>query len=408
MTTAYDVDCLVIGAGVVGLAVARQLQLAGRKVILVEKEDRFGIGTSSRNSEVIHSGIYYAAGSLKARLCVRGKELLYEYCQQRGLPHQRIGKLIVAVDEAEVGMLEGYQAAAARNGVNDLRWQDADEIRALEPAVVAVRGLLSPGTGIIDSHRYMQSLLAEFEQEGGSFVRRAAVDGGSVTGRGIEIRLADVEQTRINARTVINSAGLHAPHVARSIEGMPVDSIPKAHYAIGHYFTFTCESPFHHLIYPIATAGGLGVHLTLDLAGRAKFGPDISWRDSIDYRFDLSRKSDFVKAIRSYFPGLQEDRLQPGYTGIRPKIWGSEKPNADFVIQTSDQHGVDGLINLFGIESPGLTASLAIAEEVAKRATRARKPKGHFVRHAADNPTTVWSMTHSFPGMAKGREDWVH
>lgn len=362
-----DIDCLVIGAGVVGLAVARELQLQGREVVLVEKESRFGTETSSRNSEVIHAGIYYAPGSLKARLCVAGKGLLYDYCREKDIAHRAIGKLIVAVDEAEVGTLEKYKARAEANGVHDLVWLDSGEVRAMEPEVRGVRGLFSPGTGIIDSHAYMQSLLNDFEQAGGLFIRQAPVLAGKVVDEVLEIQLGDEEGSRVTARTVINSAGLYAPDLARRIEGIRQESIPKAHYAIGHYFALARSAPFKHLVYPVARAGGLGVHVTLDLGGGARFGPDISWREGIDYSFDANRQPAFAQAIRNYWPDLRDEDLQPAFTGIRPKISGPEDPDKDFLIQTAEQHGVPGLINLFGIESPGLTSSLAIAKEVAAR-----------------------------------------
>jgi len=365
----YEIDCLVIGAGVVGLAVARELQLAGREVFLVERERSFGMGTSSRNSEVIHAGIYYEPGSLKATLCVRGKELLYEYCQKRSIPHKRIGKLIVAVNDSEIGTLEKYKATAEANGVHDLQWLDRARIRALEPNVVARCGLFSPSTGIIDSHSYMQALLNDFEAAGGSFVRNTPVLRGAVSARGIEINLGDSEKTVVSANCVVNSAGLHAPEVAQSIEGISKVAIPSPYYAVGHYFSLNGVSPFRHLVYPIATAGGLGIHVTLDMSGMARFGPDISWREKIDYTFDAGRKEGFERAIRVYFPGLRTQDMRQGYTGIRPKISGPGEPNRDFEIQAASPHAIKGLINLFGIESPGLTASMAIAKHVYESLT---------------------------------------
>ena len=363
-----EIDCLVIGAGAVGLAVARELQSRGREVVLVEKESRFGTETSARNSEVIHAGIYYAPGSLKARLCVEGKALLYAWCERHHIPHRRIGKLIVAIDGAEIATLEKYKAWAEANGVHDLEWLDAAQVRQREPEVQAVQGLLSPGTGIIDSHAYMQSLLGDFERMGGLFIRQAPVLGGAALDGGIEIRLGDAEGTSVLARTVVNSAGLHAPALARRIEGIRQAAIPEPRYAIGHYFSLARPAPFKRLVYPVARAGSLGVHVTLDLGGAVRFGPDISWREHIDYAFDAGREADFARAIRSYWPALKDGELQPAFTGIRPKISGPEDPDQDFLIQTVDQHGVPGLINLFGIESPGLTASLALARETAERA----------------------------------------
>lgn len=361
-----DIDCVVIGAGVVGLAVARALQLQGREVILLDKERSFGTETSSRNSEVIHAGIYYPTGSLKARLCVRGKQLLYDYCEQNGIPHRRIGKLIVATDDEERSTLDAYQRSAQANGVFDLMPLSKAECAELEPAVQCVAGLWSPSTGIIDSHAYMQALLDDFEMAGGQFVRMTPVKGGRVLdGGGIELELGDAEATRLRARTVVNSAGLHAPAVAASIQGLPRESIPTAHFAIGHYYVLSGRSPFKHLVYPIASNGGLGVHVTIDMSGAARFGPDVRWRDQIDYSFDDSRRNEFVQAIRRYYPAITADQLQPGYTGIRPKISARNQPAGDFQIQGADVHGVHGLVHLFGIESPGLTSALAIAEWVS-------------------------------------------
>ncbi len=367
---AIEVDCIVIGAGVVGLAVARALQKAGREVVLVEKESHFGTETSSRNSEVIHAGIYYPPGSLKATLCVRGKQSLYRYCQERDVPFARPGKIIVASSDGEVPILEKYLETARANGVDDLQWIDAAQLREREPVVRAVRGLWSPGTGIIDSHAYMQALLDDFEMAGGEYVRASPVRGGRVARGGIELLLADSDGSEVKARTVVNSGGLHAPDIAAAIEGVPRDRVPLARYAIGHYYVLARKAPFRHLVYPVAGRGGLGVHVTLDLSGAARFGPDVRWRDRIDYAFDDSRRGEFVEAIRAYYPDIESSDLSPGYTGIRPKISGPENPNCDFVIQDGADYGADGLINLFGIESPGLTASLAIGEYVCALAGR--------------------------------------
>lgn len=360
-----EVDCIVIGAGVVGLAVARALQLEGREVILLEKEKTFGTETSSRNSEVIHAGIYYEPGSLKARFCVRGKQLLYDYCQSRDIPHSRIGKVIVATQDAEIATLEKYFTVANTNGVYDLEWLDAEQLREYEPEVTGVRALFSPSTGIVDSHAYMQAMLGDFEMAGGHFVRSAPVIGGEVTSNGIRLQLNDAERTTVLARTVVNSGGLYAPQIARSIEGLAAAAIPEPHYAVGHYYTLLGRSPFRHLVYPVAGKGGLGVHVTKDLAGGVRFGPDVRWRDSIDYSFDDHRREEFAEAIRAYYPRIRAADMAPGYTGIRPKISGRDDPNRDFVIQDGAQWGASGLVNLFGIESPGITSSLAIAEHVA-------------------------------------------
>ncbi|WP_430227309.1 NAD(P)/FAD-dependent oxidoreductase [Paraburkholderia tropica] len=359
-----EVDCIVIGAGVVGLAVARALQLDGRETILLEKEKTFGVETSSRNSEVIHAGIYYEPGSLKARFCVRGKQLLYDYCQSRGIPYSRIGKVIVATREAEIAILKRYFTVANTNGVHDLDWLDEKELHEYEPEVKGVRALFSPSTGIVDSHAYMHALLGDFEMAGGHFVRSTPVIGGKVTPNGIKLQLGDAESTTVLARTVVNCGGLYAPQIARSLEGLTAAAIPESHYAIGHYYTLLGRSPFRHLVYPVAGQGGLGVHVTKDLAGGVRFGPDVRWRDSIDYSFDDRRREEFAQAIRLYYPEIRAEDMAPGYTGIRPKISGADDPNRDFVIQDGAQWGARGLVNLFGIESPGLTSSLAIAEHV--------------------------------------------
>lgn len=356
----FEVDCLVVGAGVVGLAVARALQMSGIQTFVIEAHDQFGMETSSRNSEVIHAGIYYPAGSLKAQLCVEGRERLYAYCAARAVPHRRIGKLIVATDEAETGTLEKYRTAALANGVDDLRWVERAELAKLEPAVKAVRALHSPSTGIIDSHAYMQALLDDFEIAGGHLVRGTRIVEGALEDGGIHLR--DSRGDVYRARRLVNSAGLQAPALARNLTGFPQQFIPEARFAIGHYYVLAGKSPFSQLIYPVAVAGGLGVHVTLDMGGGVRFGPDVRWIDQADYAFDDSRREEFVAAIRRYYPELDEGALQPGYTGIRPKIDSPGEPSADFAIQGEAVHGVPGLVNLFGIESPGLTSSLAIAE----------------------------------------------
>lgn len=358
-----ETQCIVIGAGVVGLAVARALQLSGYETFLIDRETSFGTHTSSRNSEVIHAGIYYEPGSLKAQHCVRGKHLLYQYCRERSLPHYQIGKIIVAVTDEEETTLEKYYASATANGVNDLTHIDRADIFRLEPAVVGRSGLMSPSTGIIDSHQYMLSLLGDFEDAGGHFVRRSTFQSSRIEPGRFELKLSD--GVDVSARWVINSAGLYAPNVAAAIEGFPKNMLPTAHYAIGHYFALMGKSPFKRLVYPIARAGGLGVHVTLDMQQRARFGPDIAWISDIDYSFDETRHAKFVDAIRSYYPALEPEKMVPGYTGIRPKLCGPGSPDMDFVIQSSAAHGIPGLINLFGIESPGLTSSLSIASTVA-------------------------------------------
>jgi L-2-hydroxyglutarate oxidase LhgO len=359
---AIEIEAAVIGAGVVGLATARALQLAGLETVLIEANHSFGMETSSRNSEVIHAGIYYPKGSLKAQLCVRGKRMLYAYCEERQVPHRRIGKLIVATSEDEAATLETYRTSAQFNGVEDLTWVSQEELSQLEPEVAAVKALHSPSSGIIDSHAYMQALLHDFEIAGGHFVRGTRITAAKAMADGI--LFADAADATYFARYFVNSAGLAAPDLATRIEGLDEVFVPQAHYAIGHYFVLTGKSPFRHLVYPVAVAGGLGTHVTLDLAGGVRFGPDISWINEADYSFDASRKSNFADSIRRYYPGLDEKRLVPGYTGIRPKISGPGEPAADFVIQDEAVHQIPGLVNLFGIESPGLTSSLAIAETV--------------------------------------------
>jgi len=359
-------DCVVVGAGVVGLAIARALALAGREVTVLERADSFGTETSSRNSEVIHAGIYYPPGSLKARHCVAGKHLLYAYCAERGIAHKRIGKIIVATSEAQIARLAEDKARAAANGVDDLDWLSAADIAAMEPAVTATRGLLSPSTGIIDSHTYMLSLLGDLENAGGQAVFRSTVEGGRVTEGGIALRVAGADGAlTVSCALLVNAGGLGAQSLARALGGFPGDHVPALHTAIGHYFTLSGTAPFKRLIYPVPEEGGLGVHVTLDLAGQAKFGPDVKWIDEIDYSFEESRKPIFVDAIRKYYPGLDPDRLQPGYTGIRPKIAGRGAGFGDFRIDGPGDHGVPGVINLFGIESPGLTSALSIADHIA-------------------------------------------
>jgi L-2-hydroxyglutarate oxidase LhgO len=361
------IDCLVIGAGVVGLAVARALARAGREVIVVEAEGTIGAGTSSRNSEVIHAGIYYPTGLVKTRLCVEGKAMLYAFCAEFGVPHRRCGKLIVAADETETAKLAALEAQAKANGVHDLVWLSGAEARALEPALVAHRALLSPSTGIIDSHALMLALKGDAEAHGAMVALETPVISGRVEADGVVIETGGAEPMQLKAALVVNAAGLGAQAVARAIAGMPVEKIPPLHLAKGNYFGLAVRPPFSRLVYPMPAEGGLGVHLTLDLAGQARFGPDVEWLEAIDYGVDPRRADSFYAAIRIYWPGLPDDSLQPAYAGIRPKIARPGGSSTDFLIQTETDHGVRGLVNLFGIESPGLTASLALAEEVAAR-----------------------------------------
>ena len=361
---AERVECAVIGAGVVGLAIARRLALAGHEVVLLETESAFGTHTSSRNSEVIHAGIYYPTGSLKARLCLAGRRALYRYCAEHGVHHERIGKVIVACDESELAGLRKYQEQAKTNGVDDLTLLGRAEIAVLEPEVRCVAGCLSPSTGIVDSHGLMLAYLGDAESRGASLALGSPVVSGRVERNGIVLEVGGAEPAILECRTVVNSAGLGAQAVARSIAGIPPATIPPSFYAIGHYYTLSGAAPFRRLIYPVARPDWLGVHVTIDLGGRIKFGPDFAWIDRVDYRFDTGREAAFYAAIRRYYPGLRDGSLQPGYTGIRPKTAGPGEPAQDFSILGPRAHGVAGLVNLFGIESPGLTSSLAIADHV--------------------------------------------
>ena len=362
-----DADALVVGAGVIGLAVARALTLAGRSALVVEAGAGVGEETSSRNSEVIHSGIYYPAGSLKARLCVRGRGLLYDFCETRGVAHRRCGKLIVAADEAEARALEGLARRGAENGVDDLTLLTGEEARAREPALAGIAALYSPSTGVFDSRGYMLALQGEAEAAGALFAFRAPFVAARRVSGGFEVETGGAAPARVRVASLINAAGLAATRVARAIEGLDPAFAPETRYAKGNYFALRGRAPFSHLIYPAPHTHGLGVHLTLDLSGQARFGPDVEWVETPDYRVDPRRGEGFAGAIRRYWPGLPNDALTPDYAGVRPKIRGPDDPAADFRIDGPETHGVAALVNLFGIESPGLTASLAIAEEVAAR-----------------------------------------
>jgi len=361
---AEQIDCAVIGAGVVGLAIARELAMAGRDVIILEAADAIGTHTSSRNSEVIHAGLYYPERSLKARLCVTGKKLLYDYCCVHGVPHSNIGKIVVAVTPDEVNTLQNYVDKAQANGVTDLCWLSREALRELEPAVDCEAGFLSPSTGIVDSHALMLAYQGDAENHGASVVFKTCVASGNITGEGIVLDVSGDEPMSITCRSVVNSAGLFAQDVARSFHGVPASSIPPQYFAKAHYYTLSGRPPFRRLVYPIASHAHLGVHVTIDLAGQVRFGPDVSWINGVDYSFDTSREPLFYEAIRKYYPALKQGQLQPGYTGIRPKVSGPGEPAADFIIQGPEHHGIAGLVNLYGIESPGLTASLAIAQHV--------------------------------------------
>lgn len=361
------IDCAVIGAGVVGLAVGRALAARGLETVVIEAAGAIGTETSSRNSEVIHAGIYYPTGSLKARLCVEGRELLYRYCQEKGIAHRRVGKLIVATTTAEIPVLEQYLAQARANGVDDLVGINGPEARRMEPAVSCAAALHSPSTGIIDSHAYMLALQGDLEHRGGFVVLGTRVSRVTLRDGLFAVHVNDGDTPTLACRYLVNAAGLHAQAVARSIDGLPASSIPPRHLARGHYYTLSGRSPFNRLVYPVAEAGGLGIHVTLDLAGTARFGPDVQWIDGIDYSFNPAVREKFSAAIRRYYPDLDESRLRESYTGIRPKLSGPAGPAADFCIQGQEAHGMPGLVNLYGIESPGLTASLALAGLVAAR-----------------------------------------
>ena len=362
------VECIVVGAGVVGLAAARRLAQAGLEVVVVEAAGDIGTGTSSRNSEVIHAGIYYPAGSLMARMCVAGKHALYRYCEDHGVPHRRCGKLIVATAENENAKLTSIRSHAETNGVDDLQMLSGAEARALEPALNCTGALLSPSTGIVDSHAFMLALRGEIEDAGGALAFHAPLKRAKIVPEGFEVEIGGDSPMTLQCRVLVNSAGLAAPAIARAIDGMPSDRIPTTYYAKGNYFSCSARAPFARLIYPVPEPGGLGVHLTIDLGGQAKFGPDVEWIDEIDYAVDPARAERFYPAIRRYWPTLPDGALTPSYSGIRPKIVPPAVARQDFVIQGPQNHGVAGLINLFGIESPGLTSSLAIADDVADRA----------------------------------------
>ena len=362
------VECVVIGAGVIGLAVARRLARAGREVIVLEAAEGIGTVTSSRNSEVIHAGIYYPAGSLMARMCVSGKRALYEYCGDHGIPHRNCGKLIVATTPKETLRLQSIRAHAEANGVLDLQTLSGEAARGLEPALNCDAALLSPSTGIIDSHAFMLALRGDAEDAGAACAFHTPLLRAKALAGRIELDAGGIAPITLECRLLVNAAGLGAPAVARSIDGMPIDLIPQAYLAKGNYFSCSARAPFSRLISPVPEPGGLGVHLTLDMAGQARFGPDVEWIDAIDYAVDPARAERFYPAIRRYWPALPDGALMPSYSGIRPKIVPPAVAVQDFLIQGPPHHGVDGLINLFGIESPGLTSSLAIADYVGELA----------------------------------------
>jgi len=360
-------DCAIIGGGVVGLAIARRLARSGRRVVLLEAEKALGQHTSSRNSEVLHAGIYYPSGSHKARLCVRGRRMLERYCAERGVAWRRVGKLVVAVDDEEVEQLARHRAQGEANGVEGLAWLERDQARRLEPAVTCARGLFSPATGLVDSHGLMRALADDARRAGADLVVATPVVGGESTSQGIDLELGGREPGRFRFTSVVNAAGFSAPAVASRLRGLDARAVPPAYFARGHYFTVSGASPFRRLVYPLPGKDGLGIHVALDLAGNLRFGPDVTFAPAPSYAFDDRRAADFYRAIRRYYPALAEGALQPGFVGVRPKLAPEGAGFVDFVLQGPEAHGVPGLLNLYGIDSPGLTACMALADEVAER-----------------------------------------
>ena len=361
-----NVECVVIGAGGGGLAVARALAQAGREVIILESADMIGTETSSRNSEVIHAGIYYPVGSLKARFCIDGKNALYDYCVEHGVPHRCCGKIIVATDESQVPAMHEIQKRAAKCGVADLEFLTAEDAKAMEPELFCHAALWSPSTGIIDTHTLMLELQGDAEANGAMTAFWSPVEGGAVTDDGIVLDVGGESPMQLRCREVINSAGIHAPALAGMLEGMPLDKVPKTYLTKGNYYALAGKTPFSRLVYPAPTTQFLGVHITIDIGGQARFGPDVEHIDSIDYDVDPRRSDGFYEAVRRYWPGLQDGALHASYSGIRPRITPPGEPLCDFVVQGPGEHGISGLVNLFGIESPGLTSSMAIADYVVE------------------------------------------
>ncbi|GLX78936.1 dehydrogenase [Thalassotalea insulae] len=361
-------DVVIVGAGVVGLAIAAKFSQQFKKVLLIEKNAHFGEETSSRNSEVIHAGIYYPQASLKAKLCVQGKLALYDYCEKMHIPYQRLGKLLVGHNADEEVFLNKTIAIAEHNGVDDLEWRSQRELQTIEPELSASAALFSPSTGIIDVHRYMQSLLGQFEHQGGLYVAHTELLSADFDEKGFRVKLLSVnESIELTTKLLINSGGLHSTKVAENIKAMPGALIPKLHYCRGHYFSYSGASPFSHLIYPIPEANGLGIHASLDIGGQLKFGPDTQYLETLDYDVPEQLRDKFYLAVKKYFPRVQKEKLQPAYSGIRPKLQGEHDGFCDFNIQLPSQHGLPGLVNLFGIDSPGLTSSLSIADYIVEQ-----------------------------------------
>ena len=365
------VDCVVIGAGVIGLAVAREMALQGRETILLERESAFGTISSARNSEVIHAGIYYPKDSLKAKLCVEGNRMLYEYCRIHHVATQPYGKLIVASDDSQLDDLQAILYKAQQNNVPEIKMITGEQAKSMEPELQCSAAVLSASTGIVDSHGFMLSLLGGFEDAGGMIAYQSPLISakpiGSKAQDGFELEIGGSDAMKIQTKLLINCAGMSAPAIAKKIEGLAQEQIPKAYFAKGNYFSLSGKSPFKHLIYPIPEPGGLGVHLTLDMGGQAKFGPDVEWleiddENQIDYTVNPKRGESFYAAVRKYWPGLKDNALQPDYSGVRAKIVPPNVPAGDFCFNTPKDHGLEGLFNLYGFESPGLTSSLAIAK----------------------------------------------
>ncbi len=360
------VDCAVIGAGVIGLAVARRLSMAGVEVIVLEATEAIGTQSSSRNSEVIHAGIYYPAGSMKAEFCVSGKRALYAYCESRGVAHRRCGKLIVGTSEEQISGLQLLKTRAEANGVPDLEWRTPEEVKRMEAAVACVSALWSPSSGIIDSHGLMLALQGDAEAAGATCVFRSPVLAGRIEDDGFVLSIGHDRALEIKADRVVNAAGLSAHTLAARLQGLPSRFVPPVYFAKGNYFSLTGKPPFSRPVYPLPEKAGLGIHATVDFGGRVRFGPDVEWIDDIDYSVDAARAGTFYSAIRKYYPALANGTLQPAFCGIRPKLQPAGAVAGDFILQDAATHGIEGLINLFGIESPGLTAALAIADRVTE------------------------------------------